>query len=139
LKKSAGELEVAVIGKDGGLAEETPAQGDAGRVELRQVHLDDVVLQDEFGRHKAERGGNDTLADTEQDRHADDPHAVHRFLARKGRVVLRGHHGHFVSAFGESARQALGIDGEARGVRAVVGEYGQDFHERGGLYPQGTM
>lgn len=131
VEETGGKLQVAVIGEDGGLAEETSAQGDAGRVELGQMELDDVVPGNEFGGDPAEGGRDDALADARRDGDADDFDAVHCFLERKRRVVLCGHHGDLVSAFGKGAREALGVDGEARGVRAVVGEYGQDFHERG--------
>jgi hypothetical protein len=35
----------------------------------------------------------------------------------------------------ESAREALGVDGQSAGVGAVVSKNGQDFHKAGGLYP----
>jgi hypothetical protein len=41
-------LNIAVIGEDGRLAEEARAQGNAGRIELGQVKLNDIVLPDEF-------------------------------------------------------------------------------------------
>jgi hypothetical protein len=48
LKKAGRQLHVAVIGEHGGFAEETRAQCHAGRVELRQVHLHDIMLPDKF-------------------------------------------------------------------------------------------
>jgi hypothetical protein len=36
-----------------------------------------------------------------------------------------------MSTFGEGARQALGINGQPRSMRAVVGKYSQDVHKRG--------
>lgn len=126
-----------MIGEDGGLAKETGAERYARRVELREVQLDDIVAGDQFRRDPAEGRREHALADADGDGDADDPHAVHRLLARQRLVVLRGHHGHFVAALGKGTREPLGIDREARCVRAIVSENGQDFHKAGGLYPFG--
>jgi len=41
-----------------------------------------------------------------------------------------------MAALDERARQALGIDGEARSVRAIVGKDGEDFHKSGEIITQ---
>ena len=131
VEKSGRQVEVAVIGQDGGLAKETRAESHAGRVELREVELRHIVLGDQFGCDEAKGRREHALADAHRDRDADDLHAIHRLLARQRFVVLRRHHRDLMAAAHESARQAFGVDGESRSVRAVVGEDGQDFHKRG--------
>ena len=133
VKESGRQVEVAVIGEDRGLAEETGAQGHAGRVELREMQLDDIVARDQFSGDPPKSRGEHALADAERDRDAENLHAVERLFARQELVILRGHHGDLMSAARERAGETLRINGESRSVRAIVGENGQDFHRAGGL------
>ena len=124
-----------MIRQHGGFAEKATPKSHARRIELRQVHLDDIVLPDQFCRDQPKGRRNDAFAEAEGYRHADDAYAIHHFLAWQRFFILRGHHGHFVPAFGKCPRQPLGVDGQARGMRTVVGENGQYFHKAGRLYP----
>lgn len=138
VEESGRQQQVAVIGEHGGLAEESSAQRHAGRVELGQVQLHDIVLSHEFCRDPAERGRDDSFADANCNRYADDFHTIQRFFARKRWVILRGHHGHLMPALDERARESLRVDGQPRCVRAIVSENSENFHKAGGLYPRGT-
>ena len=130
IESTGRQKQVAVIRQHGRFAEESTAQGNAGRVKLREVQLNNIVLRDEFGCDPTECGRNDTFADTCRHRHTDDLDTMDGFYKRQGRVELRGHHGHLMSAFGKGTREAFGIYGQPGSVRAVIGEDGQDFHKR---------
>jgi hypothetical protein len=133
VEKSGRHIEVTVIGEDSGLAEQAGTEGHAGRVELREVELDHIVLRHQFGGDPAEGWGKHALADADGNRYADDLHAIHRLLAGQGRVILRGHHCDIVPAAHKRPRQSFCIDRKPRSVRAIIGENGQDFHKRVGL------
>ena len=117
-----------MIGQHGRLAQQAGAQCHAGGIELRQVHLDHVMGSDKLGRHQAEGGGQDSLADAGYHRHPDDLHAFHHFLARQRRVVLGGHHRDLVTALCKGLCQALGINGQPGCMGTIVCKYGQNFH-----------
>ena len=76
------------------------------------------------GRHPAKGGGNDALAEPECHRNTNDPDAVHDLLAWQGAIVLRRHHGDFMTASDEGPCQPLGVDGQPGGMRAVIGQNG---------------
>jgi hypothetical protein len=120
VEESGRHVEVAVIGEDGGFAEQAGTEGHARRVELREVELNHIVLRHQFGGDQPEGRSDDAFADADGDRDAEDADTVHRLLARQGRVVLRCHHRDLMAAAHKGARQTLGVDGESRSVRAVV-------------------
>ena len=62
-------------------------------------------------------------------RRADNFDTIHRFFERRGWVETRGQHGHLMAAPGKSLGQALGINGQAGSVRAIIGENGEDSHQ----------
>jgi len=133
VERSHRKLHIAVICQHGRLAEQARAEGNTGRVELRKMQLHDIVLGDKFGRNQPKSGRENALADPRRNGHADHMHAIHHLFTRQGRVVVRGHHSHLMSAFDKGAHEALGVNGQSAGVRTVIGEYGQDFHKAGGL------
>ena len=96
-----------MIGEDGGFAEQAGAKSHAGRIELREVELDHIVLGDQFGCDEAEGRGENALADAHRDRDADDPHAIHRlFAAGMGRI-----------AWSSRSLRGRGVQRHVRGVR----------------------
>ena len=69
-----------MIGEHCGLAEEASPKSDTGRIELRQMQLDDIVLSHKFGSYESEGRSQDTFADTRRDRHADNFDAIQYFF-----------------------------------------------------------
>ena len=135
IEQARRQKQIAMIGENRGLAEQSAAKRDAGRIELRQMQLHHIMVGDQFRRGPAKGRCDDALAQPEHHRHADDLHAIHIFFARQGRIILRGHHRYLVSAPDESARQPFRINGQTGRVRPIIGEDGQDSHKAQGLYP----
>ena len=121
VEPSLRKLDITVIREHGGLAEEAGSKGDAGCIKLRKMQLNDIMLPGQFCGDPAKGWRKHTFADPSYDRHTNHFDPVHYFFERKRRVVLIGHHGHLMAAFDEGAREALGINGQSAGVRAVVG------------------
>src|SRR5258706_13681337 len=126
-----------MIREDGGFAKEPPTECNAGRIELWEMQLDNIMLRNQFGSDPTESWRDDTLAHMRRYRNADDFDTIHHFFARQGWIELCGHHGHLMPAFDKGTREAFGINGQPGSVGAIISEDGQNFHKRGGLYPTG--
>lgn len=130
VEPSQRELHVAMIGEHGGLAKESGAKGNAGRIELWKMQLNDIMLPGQFGGDPAKGWRKHPLADARHNRHADDFNPVHRFFQWKGRIVLICHHGDLMPAFDKGARKPLGIDGQSARMGTIICKDGKYFHER---------
>lgn len=130
VEPSQRELHVAMIGEHGGFAEESGAKGNAGRIELWKMQLNDIMPPGQFGGDPAKGWREHPLADARHNRHADDFNPVHRFFQWKGRIVLICHHGDLMPAFNEGARKPLGIDGQSARMGTIICKDGKYFHER---------
>ena len=131
IEQARRELQVAMVCQHGRLAEETSAEGYSGRVELWQMHLDDIVLPNQFGSNPAKSRRDDAFAEAEYHWYTDNLNTIQCLLARQGLIILGGHHGHFVAALRKSPRQSFGVNGKTGCVRAVVGENSENFHIAG--------
>jgi hypothetical protein len=89
---------------------------------MRQVQTDHVMLAHQARRQDAKGGHNHAFADAEEHRRTHDPHAVLYLLRLQGTVEARGEHRDLVAPRDQALGQPLGVDGQAAGVWAVVGE-----------------
>jgi hypothetical protein len=63
VEESGRQVEVAVISEYGGFSEQAGAEGHAGRVELWEVEVDDIVSRDQFCGDPPKGRGEHALAD----------------------------------------------------------------------------
>jgi len=99
-----------MIREDDRLAQHPAARGQPRRVKLRQVQMHDVCLTGELPGHRPEAGHDYPLADAKSHRDAHHVHAVHDFVAREGRIVLRGKHSDLVALLDERVAQAFHVN-----------------------------
>ena len=128
VEKTGRQEQVTVIGEHCRSPKKTAAQRHAGRVKLRQMHLNHVMSCSQFCGDPPKGGSNHAFADASCDRHTDDLYPVQGLFEQQRRIILRGHHRDLMPAFDEGPRQALGIDGQARGMGPIVCQNCEDFH-----------
>ncbi len=117
-----------MVGDHHRFAPQPPAHPNAGRVQLRQVQADHVVLGNQLGGHPANRRHDDAFAHPQRNGHADHIYPVQHFAARQLGIVLRRQHGDGMAPFRQAARQPLDVDRQARHVRAIISNRNQNFH-----------
>src|SRR3989304_8955460 len=114
-----------MMSEHGALPKKPRAEGNAGRIKLREMQLPDIMLPHKFCSHESKSWRKHTLANSRCNRHTNDLHAIHHLFARKGRIILRGHHSNLMTTFDKCTSGTLSISGESAGVRAIVRENGK--------------
>jgi hypothetical protein len=89
IERGARQTQVAVEGHDHRLAPQPRHRGEQGRIDLRDVKVDDVVLTRQRPSQGLKPRHDRAFADEECDAGAADANAVEDFLGRKAAVVAR--------------------------------------------------
>ena len=77
-----------MVGEDDRTAAHAPAQGQAGRIEIRQVQADHIVRRYQARRRPADAGHDHGFADARRYRHAHHVHAAQTLAPGQRAVVL---------------------------------------------------
>ena len=105
------QQQVTVVSDHRRLVEQPAAQGNAGRVELRQVQQQHIVLLQLAGGHQADRRHDDALVQARDDRRPQDADAIDALFKWCFGIELAGEHSDLMAPLHKGFGNPFSING----------------------------